>query len=375
MTKLRDNLVDLKKSLGTFTANDEAALIKTNANEVEHTTNTGFGKELVPVDTLSTQIYQNIPEYSRIFDKLMNSFHGNNMGTSEKVGVIWEVGFALGNAEWTTGAGIISQGGNKLGTWEVTINQASLIISVDISKKLANHSIVDVEAYAIAEWAKSLARTMDSMLVNGDTLDTATWNVNCDDAQPTVTFAAWAKDHRLLLDNGIRKLALSGTINVDYVDIWTLSFDDYITVRAKLGDFSYDLENLLLIMNPATYNATLILDEFKQQYQNGLASTIIDGKLKEMLAWVEYVVARDFGLTEADGKQSATASNNTKGWFAYIVKNAVQWWFGQAVETDVVKIPGKWYSVILTMEFGFAIVNKKAGMTSPSCVLAINATV
>jgi len=375
MNKLRDNLVNLKKDLGTFTANDEASLVKTNANEVEHTTNTGFGKELVPVDTLSTQIYQNVPQYSRIFDKLMDSYHGKNMWVSEKVAIIWEVGFASGNAEWTTGAGIISQGRNRLGTWEVTINQASLIVSVDISKKLKNHSIADVEAYAIMEWTKALARTMDSMLINGDTTNTATWNVNCDDAQPSVTFALSTDDHRLLLDNGIRKLALSGTINVDYVDIWTLSFDDYITVRAKLGDFSYDLENLLLIMNPATYNATLILDEFKQQYQNGLASTIVDGKLKEMLAWVEYVVARDFGLTEADGKQSATASNNTKGWFTYIVKNAVQWWFGQDIEVRTVEIPARWYSVILTMEFGFAIVNKKAGMTSPSCVLAINATV
>jgi hypothetical protein len=93
------------------------------------------------------------------------------------------------------------------------------------------------------------------------------------------------------------------------------------------------------------------------------------------LAGVEYVVTRDFWLTEADGKKSATVANNTKGWFAYLYKPAVQWWFGQPLEISTLPIPGKWVVVIATLEFWFTIVNKKAGATSPSVVLAINATV
>lgn len=373
---LKDQIAKLRAEIvGTEVAESELANYKVNANEVEHTTNTWYGKELVATDVLTDQIYKNIPAYARVFDKLGATFHGNNMGVSEKVAVVWEVGFPKGNSEWTTGAGTIAQGLNLLGTWDVTINQAPLIVSVDISKKLKNHAIWDVEAFVIDELSKSFARWMDSMLINGDTTNTSTWNVNCDDAVPSATFADWANDHRLLINNGVRKLALSWTVNVDYIDVWTLEFADFINVRSLLGDFSYDLEGLLLLMNGATYNKTLTLDDFKDEYKNGINSTITSWRLLNTLAWVEYVVCRDFGLTEADGKQSSTASSNTKGGFAYIVKQAVQWGFGQPIEIDIVKIPWKGYAVIGTMEFGFAIVQRKAGQTSPSVALAINATV
>lgn len=343
-----------------------------NADEVEHTTNTGYGKELVPVDVLTDRIYNAIPEYATFLTKLP-WFHGNNMGVSEKVPVIGEIGFAVGNSEWTTWAGILAQGENLLATGDVTITQAPLILSVDISKKLMNHSITSIEDKVISDIAKQVVRTAESMIINADSSILSTGNVNCDDALPVSTFTKGAKDHRLQLDNGIRKLALSSATS--YLDVGTLDFDDFINVRSKLGNYSYDLSNLLLLMNGNTYNKTLTIDEFKEQYQNGKFSTVTDWKLNTTLAGVEYVVSRDFGLTEADGKQSATPSNNTKWGFAYIYKPAVQWGYGQPVEIDIVKIPWKGYSIIATLEFGFTIVNKKAGVTDPSIALGINATV
>ncbi len=375
MRKLADKIKALRADIvGAEVAENEMVKYLANANEVEHTTNTGYGKELVPVDALTDSVYNAVPTYATFLDSLPG-FHGNNMGASVKVAVKWEVWFATGNFEWTTGAWIIAQWANRLGTGDVTITQAPMIISVDISKKLTNHSIADVESMVMEDITRQVVRTAESMIINADTSNASTWNVNCDDAVPTATFALGANDHRLLLDNGIRKIALAGTVNVDYKDVGTLEFDDFIITRGLLNDYSYDLENLLLIFNGSTYNKTLTITEFKQQYQNGIASTITDGKLTNKLAWVQYVVSRDFGLTEADWKQSATPASNTKGWFAYIRKSAVQWGYWQPIEIDVVKIPGKGYSVIATVEFGFTIVNKKAGITSPSVVLAINATV
>lgn len=373
--KLIDKIKELRSEIvGSEVAENEFVKYQTNANDVEHTTNTWYGKELVPVDVLSNEIYNAIPKYATFLDKLPG-FHGNNMGASVKVPVKWEVWFAQGNSEWTTWAGILAQWNNLLGTWDVTITQAPLIISVDISKKLVNHSIADIESLVIDDIARQVVRTAESMIINGDSSNASTWNVNCDDAVPSATFAAGTNDHRLLLSNGIRKVALDWTVNVDYKDVWTLEFDDYITVRALLWDYSYDLDNILLIMNGATYNKTLTLSEFKKQYQNWVSSVIVDWKIVNKLAWTEFVVSRDFGLTEADGKQSSTASSNTKGGFAYIYKPAIQYGYGQPVEIDVVKIPWKGYSVIATFEFGFAIVSKKAWQTSPSVALAINATV
>lgn len=377
MNKLIEKIVSLKKELGVTeeVLAKELEAVQTKANEVVHTTNTGYWKELIPVNVLTDTILNNIPNYMTFMNSLPG-FHGNQMGASVKVPVIGEVWFAKGNGEWTTWAGAIAQGTNRLATWEVTITQIPLIVSVDVSKKELNHSIVDVESKIMTELSKSFARTMESMVINGDIVTAATGNVNSDDQAPATTFATtgWAEDHRIYLD-GLRKTCLAWTSAVDYVDVWTLDFDDFITSRALLGDYSYNLEDLMLLFNGATYNKTLTIAEFKNQYQNGIASTAVDGKLQNKLAWVQYAICRDFGKTEADGKMSATPASNTKWGFIYMTKWAIQYGYGQEIEIDVIKIPWKGIQIIGTMEFGFAIANKKAWVTDPAVILAINATV
>ena len=154
-----------------------------------------------------------------------------------------------------------------------------------------------------------------------------------------------------------------------------MTWVDIMATRALLGNYSYDLNELLLIMNGATYNKALTLDEFKKANENGVKSTITTGAMSN-ISGVDMFVARDFTLTEADGKMSgATLTDNTKGGFLFIRKSSVQWGFGQPIEIDVVKIPGKGISIIATAEFGYAVVNKKAGVTDPAIVLGFNATV
>ena len=57
---------------------------------------------------------------------------------------------------------------------------------------------------------------------------------------------------------------------------------------------------------------------------------------------IDKLVARDFpALTNTSGLVDATAGNNTKGSFAVIWKPAVQYGFGQPLEIDAFKVPGK----------------------------------
>ena len=375
LNKLKDLRTDI---VWAEIAQNEFAEYQKNANEVEHTANTWYWKELVEVDALSHKIYSAVPEHAVFLDKLSEWFHGNDMWISVKVPIKWEVGYARWNPEWTTWAALLSQWTNKLWTWDVTITQVPLILSVDISKRLQNHSVGDVEEFVSKSISASMTRTIEWMILNWDTVTAWTWNVNSDDQAPATTFAStWgANDHRLLLDNGIRKLALSWTANVDYKEVWTIEFEDFINVRAMLWNNGNNLDWLLLLMNWNTYHKTLVIDEFKNQYQNGISSTVVDWKLQAKLAWVEYVVTDEFWLTEDDWKQSwVTPANNTKGWFAYVVKSAVQWGYGQSIEIDSVKIPWKWVTIIATAEVWFTIVNKKAGQAAWSVALWINATV
>ena len=53
--------------------------MQTKSNEVEHTTNTGYGLELVPTNILSDMVISAIPQYATISNAFSVGFHGNNM--------------------------------------------------------------------------------------------------------------------------------------------------------------------------------------------------------------------------------------------------------------------------------------------------------
>jgi len=348
--------------------------MQTKANEVEHTTNTGYGKELVPVNVLNDTVLAMVPTYWTFINAFNVGFHGNNMWASVKVPVKWEINYARGVWEWTTWAGALSQGTNLLSTGEVTITQYQIQASVDISRKLMNHSVADVINLVTEDMAKQFVRTMESAVLNADSNTSSGGNINSDDQLAATTFATtWgADDHRLLGYTGLRKTALDWTANLDNTDVWTLSMEELFTVRGQMGLYSIALNDLVMIMDYVCYNKALTLSEFLERQKNGKASTAITGAISN-IAGVDLFVSREFPKTEADGKMSGTTlANNTKWGFLYVYRPAVQRGYGQSLEIDVVKIPWKWYQVIWTMEFWFAIANKLAWVTSPAVVLGYN---
>ena len=171
--------------------------------------------------------------------------------------------------------------------------------------------------------------------------------------------------------NGIRKVAIDGSLTTN---VGTLAFQDLIDTRKLLGAYSANPRDCLWIFNQDTLNKSLGLSEFLEAYKNGQSSTIFTGALSNILG-SDIIVIEDFGLTEADGKLSTTPGNNTLGGFSYIYKPAIQYGFGQSIEIEASKIPGKGVQLTGTFEFGFAIAQKLAGNTASSVALGINATV
>ena len=344
-----------------------------NANEVEHTTSTGYGKELVPVNILSEKVIDVARQSSKLL-QLLPGNHGSNMNLTEKVPVMGDVGYLEGNTEWTTAAGAIAQGTNLQPTAEITITQVPLIITVDVSRRLLNYSVVDLEAWIIDQIGKASAKTIESMIINGDAETGATGNVNSDDQAPATTFAAsgGAVDHRILIDHGIRELGINGTGTS--ADMATLARADFATLENILGDFFANAEECLWITNRKTYNKLKTLTDFSYANYRGSASTL-SGAAVDNVDGSDMIISQCVPLTEADGKVSATAGNNTLGQLILIWKAAIQYGFGQALEIDIVKVPGKGVQIIATLEFGFTIVQKKAGSTDSSVAVGYNATV
>lgn len=351
-----NEIADLKK--------EEVAEVETNANEVMHTANTGYGKELVPVNVLSEEIIDMIPKYSTFLDQLPG-FHGTNMPASLKVPVIGEVDFFQGNSEPTTGALTESQATHRLATGEVTISQGSFIASISVSKRELNYAVGDLEKILKEKLAASAARTIEALILNADSEAGSTGNVNLDDAAPTSTVYYLQQDH------GIRELAINGAALT--VDCGTLDYTDFFDIMAKVGEFAADPSQCMWLTNRATYLKAMGLSDFVDASKRGENSTL-SGKAITNIGGSDMFVVRDVPKTEADGKVSTTASNNTKGQILYAYKPAIQYGYGQPLEIDVQKVPGKGVNVVATFEFGFAIAQLLAGQTDSSVALGRNIT-
>ena len=193
MDKLLEQLAELKSIEITDEVKElsekKIADMRLKTNEVVHTTNTGYGKELIPVNVLTDTVLEMVPMYAGILNAFMVGFHGNSMGKSEKVPIVGEIPFAQGNSEWTTGAGAIAQGKQLLPTGDVTINQYSMIVSVDVSNEELAYSVADLQTMILRKMSQSFVRTFESAIVNADPETSSVGNVNSDDQAPATTFA------------------------------------------------------------------------------------------------------------------------------------------------------------------------------------------
>ena len=378
MDKLLDQMKNLKKVWGIDenTINKQVEEFKShkNADEVEHTGNVWFGKELIPGDILTNQVIDMVSKGKNSFIPALTGFQGNRMGRSVSKPIVGEVDFPVILQERTSAALSHKQANRRLPTDKVTIVQKSLYAQVDISREELLYSVVELESLVKRKLADSFRKGIESAILNGDSNTAATGNVNSDDQALSVTSLDGASDHRLAYD-GIRKVVLSGALNTDWIDIGIPSRQNLIQTRWLLGNYSFDLQDIILIMWGKTYNKYITINEFADASKNGKNSTITTGAI-DSISGNDLFVSKYFPTTEADGKMSGvTPANNVKGGFIYMLRHAVQFGFGDPIDMESYKIVGQGISIVAAMDFGFTVVNKKAGETDPWVVMGINVTV
>lgn len=342
----------------------------TNANEAMQTTLTDYGEELVPDEVLRDELIDISVESAPLLSFLPGD-HGKGLGKSETRPVAGRAPFMEGNPEWDGSNTTVPVGNKKQQTGQVTINQKSLILNIPISKSLLNYSVVDLEALLRRKAAQSAAKTITSAILNADSSTGATGNVNSDDAAAST--ALGATDHRVWFDGGLRKLAIAGG-SASSANIGTFTRSSFNTLEILQGDLFG--EDSLWIVDQYVYNKWTALEDFSDASKRGDTSTI-NGKAVGNVdgADVFKTTGELWGKTAADGKKdTGTPANNTKGQLGLLYTPAVQYGFGQDFELDVVKIPGKGLSMIVTMDFGFTIMDQIAGETDRTAVLGFNIT-
>lgn len=300
--------------------------------------------------------------------QLQGGFEGDNLPTSYPIPYNVTKYFAQGKTQWEDEARP-SFNIKTITDSKNTLSQAKLILEFGVSDSAVAHA-TDKQLYdkILAMLSEAATRTMESMIINGDTETGATGNVNSDDQAPATTFAAdgGASYHATLLDHGIRELAINNSLTVD---ISGFDSDDMKAVERKLSARYQTPGKLLYISEPVTANAMAVDDGFKLASSRSIVGTIDSGVVAR--PWgVPMIVSDLVPKTEADGKVSATPGNNTLGQFLCVVKDAIRWGFGIPWKVEVERVPAYGYHMVLSGEFGFTILDNTG-----TCAAGINVTV
>lgn len=362
----KDILAALAK-LGIDPNQNNTFNVQRNANEVMNTANAATGGDAVPGAVLAQEVFDAVPNYATFLGDLPGN-HGTGLNAIETKTIIGDPGFFQLGAEQTTGALAVAQGQKTLPTDKVTITQKKLEMTIDISDELNRFNTLGAEGFQAllkSKMAKAAARTIEAAIVNGDTTNAGTGNVNLDDANPADTLYYLGFD-------GLRKAGLAATSPAP-INVGSFDQGDLLSVANLLGDYFAAPEDCLWLFNRSTYNKALGIQAFYDASQRGEQSTL-SGKALTNILGSDLFVARDMPKTEADGKVSTTASNNTLGQFLLFWKPAVQYGFGNTMQIKLFDLGKDGYQLQAWFYFGYGLVQKDASITDSSVGVGYNVT-
>jgi len=206
----------------------------------------------------------------------------------------------------------------------VSVTASKFGIHQKWSGEIEEESIVPF-VQAIRERSQmSVAFYTDDIVVNGDTTLAATGNINSDDA-------LLAANHRLVQFDGIRHAAIvDTTTNTAAIAGASIALSDLTGLRplcidrTRLTDWAHPANprDFIYLINPEGYDAVQNIDELVTVDKYGANATVLTGEVAA-IGRNPLLVTMAVPLTEADGKVSTTAGNNTKDQVVAFNRNAL----------------------------------------------------
>lgn len=283
------------------------SMLPIKANEIDGTGNSGFGSNWVATMWTSDvwQVARYDTHYDRFVSKGMQVRQLNNAGT---------VTFPTEGADPTAylraeaaDVDAVSRPETTVtispfGTGSVSISPKEIALATSLTDRLVEDSSVDAFAQANYQVSVKIQETRDQLLINGDTATGATTNINDIAGTPAGT-EYW------LGANGYRKYALVTATAYSADAGAALTEATWNTAVATLpAKLRWRKANTLLVCDPDTHQASLMLPEMKE-YMN----TTNTGDLS-VFQGHDIVPSGFLALSNAAGKIDLdTAANNTKG--------------------------------------------------------------
>ena len=272
------------------------------------TAESGYGSQLIGAQYVS-ELWTGAQAQARVF-ALINQFTMTD--PTAYLPVEADLPEMLFVSESTT-SGASAYTTSKTGSNRVQVDAKKFVIHQMWSGEMEEDSIIPFIPFLRRQAMRSLAHYTDSLVANGDTTNAGTGNINLDDADPADTKHYLAMDgirHAALVDNTANSSNIAGAI--------TLAA--FKAQRGRMLSSTYkhdwghpnDPYDLVHVADPETCDAIAFLDEVLTVDKFGAGATILTGQQAKVLG-NPLISSVDVSKTEADGKVSTTAGNNTKG--------------------------------------------------------------
>jgi HK97 family phage major capsid protein len=287
-------------------------------------TGSGTGDELVPTD-MAAQLWEDV----HLSNVLVSNLERVPM-TSNPM----DLPNALGDVTFRKGTESVATTASDPATAKNTLTVTELLAEVDWSYSLEEDAIVALMPAVRMTVGRNAAEYVDGFALNADATTAATGNINSDDGAPAADsyYVSAGQDgirHLYIADNSSQMYNMNGVLT-----------DAGITLTlVKMGKYAADPRQLLFIcdvdtyirgfLNATTSNApgTFLVDQSAVGY-----SIIATGQVASYRG-IPIVIPTLATKTEADGKQSTTAANNTLGQISIV--NRTQWKSGFMREMEV----------------------------------------
>jgi HK97 family phage major capsid protein len=309
-----------------------------NAVKALTSTGAGTGDELVPT-MMASSLWQDFFAASRVAADLPNIPMPSDP---------FDLPLSLGDVTWRKGTQNTAPTASDPATAKSTLTSTEQVAEVDWSYNLDEDAVVAMIPTLRQRLSLSGGEAMDAFCLNADATNAGTGNINLDDADP-------ADDSYYLSDgqDGIRHLAI-----VDNTGQWSaagaaLSDAVLTTGLALLDKYGLDTANCRIVPCVKEYLAMLGLTNVATVDKYGLGATILNGELARYRG-IPVLPSVSVPKTEADGKVSTTAGNNTKGQVVMYNRNSWQVGYRRGLLVEVDRLIQK-RQLVMVVSFRIAI--------------------
>lgn len=228
----------------------------------------------------------------------------------------------------------------KTGSNRVTVSAKKFVIHQMWSGEMEEDAIIAFVPFLRGQAAKSLAHYLDSLVLNGDDTNSATGNINLDDADPADTKHYLAYDgirHAGLVDNTGNSKDLAGPITWAALQASKGRMID--TTRLIDWGHPVDPEDLIYVADPETADKVAMLDEVLTVDKYGPNATVLNGEIAR-IGRNPFIASIAVSKTEADGKVSTTGANNIKGQVVAFNRGGFVLGWRRMVQVEFERLPG-----------------------------------